>query len=430
MNTRTGKLTSNSDEMAEILQQQYKSLFSQPSTNQEKVFPERQGITTICDFEFTISDIEKEIDTLSSDSAPGPDGTPAVLLKNCKSSLAVPIYLHWRKSLDETSTPKLHKTSIITPIYKGDDQGDPVNYRPVALTSHIVKVFEKVVRRKLVAHLEGNNLFNSNQHGFRGGRSCLSQLLAHVDTVLSYLEQGYNVDTIYLDFSKAFDKVDHTLLLKKLQNYGIHGKLLGWIKSFLTGRLQYVIVNSHLSNPTVVLSGVPQGSVLGPLLFLIMISDIDDDVKFSVLSSFADDTRLVKAIGDTMDNFKLQHDMNKVYDWTKDNNMKLNGKKFEQLSYGRHSVLKKNSIYLTDSSTKVKKTNLVRDLGVTITDDGRFSKHIDQVVKKATELSSLVLKAFKSRKKNSNAKTVEISGHSSSRLLFPDMVTNKASRCP
>ena len=130
------------------------------------------------------------------------------------------------------------KTSYITPIHKGGDQGDPSNYRPVALTSHLTKTFEKIIRRKIVYHTENNHLFNESQHGFRSGRSCLSHLLTHFDTILSYLENEKNVDTVYLDFSKASDKVDHNILIDKLRNYKINEKVIKWIKSFITERIQ------------------------------------------------------------------------------------------------------------------------------------------------------------------------------------------------
>ena len=142
---------------------------------------------------------------------------------------------------------------------------------------------------------------NNGQHGFRFGRSCVSELLVHYDRIVDILESGFNVDTIYLDFAKAFDKVDHGIVLKKLSLLGIRGRLLDWMKSFLSSRTQMVLVNGILSQPAPVISGVPQGSVIGPLLFLILIGDIDQNIAHAFLTSFADDTRVMREIKGVQD---------------------------------------------------------------------------------------------------------------------------------
>ena len=191
-----------------------------------------------------------------------------------------------------------------------------------------------------VKHLENNNLFNKSQHGFRSGRSCLSQLLQYHENILTLLEEVLNVDTIYLDFSKAFDKVDINILLGKIAANGISGKLLKWISSFLRDRVQTVLVDRRKSHPAKAISGVPQGSVLGPLLFLIMMSDIDTELRYVFISSFADDTRISKAIHEQSDSVQLQNDWQSVYIWAKNNNMTFNNNKFELLRYGQNEALK------------------------------------------------------------------------------------------
>ena len=161
-----------------------------------------------------------------------------------------------------------------------------------------MKIFERIIRKRIVYYIESNGLFNSSQHGFRGGRSCLSQVLQHYDTIISITEsnKNANVDIVYIDFAKAFDKVDIDILLNKVSKLGIGGKLGRWLHSFLTCRSQKVMVKGIISEASPVLSGVPQGPVLGPSLFLIFIGDIDEGLVLPLLSSFAVDTRLIAVV--------------------------------------------------------------------------------------------------------------------------------------
>ena len=232
----------------------------------------------------------------------------------------------WRKSLDCGTMPEGLIRSIITPIYKGGTKCEPPNYRPVALTSHLTKVFERVLHKAILNHLIDNNLLNESQHGFRPGRGTLSQLLKFYDSILTMLESGGNVDSIHLDFAKAFDKVDHQMLLQKLKYHNIGGKILNWITTFLTNRVQAVRVDNQLSAFTKVKSGVPQGSVLGPLLFLIMMFDIDIDICTAMIASFADDTKLWQLVKTDFCSDLLQLDLNTAYQWADTNNKEFNGK--------------------------------------------------------------------------------------------------------
>ena len=236
-----------------------------------------------------------------------------------------------------------------------------------------------------------------SQHGFRGGRSCLSQLLSHYDKIIEILASGSNVDTIYLDFAKAFDKVDHGIVLKKLSLLGIRGKLLQWIKSFLSSRTQMVLVNGVLSDPAPVISGVPQGSVIGPLLFLILIGDIDKNVAFSFLSSFADDTRLLRKVSGVRDASLLQTDLEAVYQWAEDNNCSFNNKKFEALRYGIDEIIKLTTSYTAPDGTLISVKEHIRDLGVTMSADAAFKEHVNKICQSAKNMCSWILRTFHSR---------------------------------
>ena len=228
---------------------------------------------------------------------------------------------------------------------------------------------------------------NENQHGFRPGRSCLTQLLSHHDNIISLLEQGNNVDVVYLDFAKAFDKVDHKIVLAKAFNFGIRGKLLSWIKEFLSNRTQSVIVNGTLSSPRPVISGVPQGSVIGPLLFLILISDIDKNTLHSKIASFADDTRATNGIKCENDAVNLQEDLFHIYQWSVTNNMQFNDLKFELLRYGKDEELKLSTSYISPSFNLIEEKSNVKDLGVTLSADATFKTHINNIVESAKNIA-------------------------------------------
>ena len=270
---------------------------------------------------------------------------------------------------------------------------------PVALTSHLIKVFEKVVRKHIVQFMTEHTLFNSSQHGFRGGRSCLSQLLNHFDKITHELEMGNGVDVIYLDFAKAFDKLDHGVTLAKLRALGIKGHLGRWIATFLTNRTQSVVIDGKKSSPKPVVSGVPQGSVLGPLLFLVLIGDIDKEVAEAFLSSFADDTRVGKGIATPADTACLQTDLDAVYKWSVDNNMMFNSDKFELIRYTNNSskVVQSESSYMSNDGSVIEEKQHVRDLGVTLSNDATFTQHIMERCELVKSKIAWILRTFQSR---------------------------------
>ena len=222
----------------------------------------------------------------------------------------------WRRCLDAGKMPQGPIRAIVTPIFKSDDKSEPANYRPVSLTNHITKIFERVLRKHLVQHLESQDLMNKSQHGFRDGLSTVTELLSYYDSILSMMEEGHAVHAIYLDFAKAFDKVDHQILLTKAKAYGIQGKIHDWISTFLTTRTQQVKIGEYLSDEVRVLSGVPQGSVLGPVLFIMYMIDITDELEGMEVGSFADDTKAWQIRQFTF----VQRELNKMYRWAEKNN--------------------------------------------------------------------------------------------------------------
>eukprot|EP00116_Pleurobrachia_bachei_P004850 sb/3465112/ len=320
--------------MADLLQSKFSSSFSDPNAEGlQFTAPE-----TVPQFPFPDmlqTDIHAEIITVLKDLKPssgsGPDGIPALLLKHCCVELATPLSMIWKKSLEERTVPVFYKRATILPLHKKGPTSDPGNYRPISLTSHVVKCFERVVRKHFVDYVENNNLLSPNQHGFRSGKSCLTQLLDHIGDVIDGLIEGVATDTIYLDYQKAFDSIDHNLLLKKLHAYGFPPLIVDWVASFLTGRTQTVTVQGANSRPITIISGVPQGTVLAPILFILFVNDLDLAVSHSKVGRFADDTRLSKRIFCQQDVLDLQKDLDATLTWSSSNNMKLHPNKFDLL---------------------------------------------------------------------------------------------------
>jgi hypothetical protein len=387
--------------MCELLGSQFESVFSNPRYSREEneidVLQELPGGRGLENIEFGPEDMEISIKELATFSAPGPDGIPAVLLKKCVGTLKAPLTMLWKASMMEGIIPEGLKVGLITPIHKGGSRDRPQNYRPVTLTSQVIKVFEKVVARRLVQYMEEAELYNNGQHGFRRNRSCLSQLLEHQHRLMALLEEGAGVDVVYLDFAKAFDKVDHGVLFRKLRLLGVGGNLLGWIHNFLTNRVQAVAIGNSKSREVRVKSGVPQGSVLGPILFLIHIADIDSELTHASTSSFADDTRVLMKITEDTACERLQDDLSIIYDWALVNNMQFNGTKFEVMRYRVGTEIGMPHRYLASDGTEIEEKQLVRDLGVLMCTEATFNDHIEEIVARGRQRMGWIWRTFRTR---------------------------------
>ena len=208
------------------------------------------------------------------------------------------------------------------------------------------------------------------------GRSCLSQLIAHFDHITRLLESGQNVEVVYLDFAKAFNKVDFLIMMRKIHSIGISGKLGQWVYSFLFS----VIVNGAKSNLSEVSSGVPQGSVLGSLLFLVLNGDTDKEITSTFVSSFADDTRVAKSINSVEDVETLQLDLQSIYEWAEENSMEFNFPKFEISRYGNDDNIKERISIKQNAMKKYKIVVLAKDLGIIMSSFGNFKQHIRTMV--------------------------------------------------
>ncbi len=247
-----------------------------------------------------------------------------------------PVKSSLRRPSQKKTIPEDWKTANVSPIFKKGNKQDPLNYRPVSLTSVPCKVMERIIKKAMVSHLEENNLLTSLQHGFRSGRSCLTQLLEYFEDLEDALDDGDSVDVVYLDCKKAFDTVPHRRLLSKIQAVGIGGDILGWIMSFLNERRQRVSSRGAHSQWLRVWSGVPQGSVLGPILFLIFINDLLDNIQ-ATGKLFADDAKIYKRIKAPQDGESLQNDINRLLEWSNNWLLQFNQEKCKVMHLGKRN---------------------------------------------------------------------------------------------
>ena len=246
--------------------------------------------------ELLLSELEVEhtLKCLDSNKSTGPDEIPARLLKITAPIIAPSLCKLFNKSLRLGSVPEEWKLANVVPVHKKGDKGRTENYRPISLLSIVSKVLERIVLTNIKYHL--TQIINNCQHGFLQGKSCVTNLLEVHDYIGRILDNGGQVDTIYLDMSKAFDRISHRKLINKLKNCSCGGSLQNWFTSCLTGRRQQVTVLGATSNSLPISSGVPQGSILGPVLFLLYVNDLPDSVCTSQLAMFADDTKLFSTI--------------------------------------------------------------------------------------------------------------------------------------
>ena len=248
---------------------------------------------------------------------------------------------------------------------------------------------ERILREKIVDHLEKNNLLSKHQHGFRSKRSCLTQLLEYFSEIHDILDNNDPVDAIYLDCKKAFDTVPHKRLLAKLEAYGISGKILKWIETFLTNRSQQVIINGVLSESLPVLSGVPQGSVLGPVLFLIFINDLLVGIS-SLGKLFADDSKIYRKIHSQEDRNILQEDLIKLQEWSQKWLLQFNEDKCKVMHIGS-----KQQNYEYQLNNKVLEvTTVEKDLGIYVTPNMKVATHVAKVAAKANSMVGRIKRTF------------------------------------
>jgi hypothetical protein len=338
-------------------------------------------------------DIRKIIENLRDSKTIDPLKINVYFLKKFREVLVRPMTILYRKCITDAVFPAHWKIAHVIPLHKDGSKDNVSNYRPISLTSVIGKILERYVYFHLENFFIKNKLIDENQFGFKNARSVCLQLLVLKNYLEESLSNNESVDVIYLDFRKAFDAVPHQKLIKKLECYGIGGNCHKFLSSFLLDRTQCVKIRNVLSNHVNVTSGVPQGSVLGPLLFSFFISDLTKAVKNSQTLLFADDTKLFNKVTDN-GNIKLQEDLFSVSEWCKNWQIDLNYKKCKCLHFGKENP-KLDYYFDKDKLNSITNSTSERDLGVIFESDLLFEKHIDTKILTCTKLLGFLKFFFK-----------------------------------
>ncbi|CAH8638517.1 unnamed protein product [Dicrocoelium dendriticum] len=309
----------------------------------------------VCD----VDEVRLLLANLDGTKPAGPDGLHPLIIKSLAAIISPVVTDLFNKSLSEGSLPNDWKRSVVRPIPKGGDPSKVDNYRPICLTPVLAKVIEKIVKKRLIHLLQSKELLTPAQHGFRMGYSCVTNLLVTRQEWLQALNRGKSVDVIYIDFSKAFDKVNHEVLLDRLRSCGVGGSLHRWIHEFLVGRKWRVQVDGHLTDWYPSTSGVPQGTVLGPTLFLIHINELPQLLR-SPCALFADDLKIWREINTLDDCDILQQDLDRLAVWSAEVHLPVNPVKSLFMSLGKAVH---DRTYTLDGQP-LHPTPSVKDLGV------------------------------------------------------------------
>lgn len=377
-----GDLCYKNKEKADILGKQFHSVFVKE--NLENIPSVTMSRSRISDLIIDEEEVRNRLGKLKDSKAIGPDEIHPKVLKECAGELSVPVAKLFRLSLSRAEVPLDWKKAHVCPIFKKGSVKLAENYRPVSLTSQLCKVMESIIRDHIVSFLENEQIIDMNQHGFRVGRSCKTNLLETLEDWTKEVNENRRVDCVYLDYQKAFDTVPHKRLLLKLEAIGVRGVLVKWIEAFLVDRIQRVIVEGELSDWTNVLSGVPQGSVLGPTLFLIYINDLSDAIK-STVKLFADDTKVYRTIKASEDIQVLQDDLCKMCKWAEVWQMQFNIEKCKTMHINGNEE-HANYYMVTSDNTRVnlQVVNEEKDLGIKISNDLKSSRQCSSVIGSAT----------------------------------------------
>ena len=395
-----GSLTTTDEEIAEELNKQYYSVFTKETLENMPTFIAKTLLTNpLTTITIIKEDIAKILKTLHPRKAAGLDAIHPAVLREIADVISIPLQIIYQRSLDHAILPKKWLQAGVIPIFKKGATTDPANYRPVSLTSVLCKVLERIIVTHILRHLNANHLHAAQQHGFLPKKSITTNLLEALNIWTEALMHNLPVDVIYLDYAKAFDTVPHQRLINQVETFGIQGNVLNWIRAFLTDRQQKVLVNGVESSWSPVESGIPQGSILGPVLFTLFVNDIPSFIHTHI-SMYADDTKIFCPIINDDDAMDLVEDLANLQEWARKMQMRFHPTKCKVMHLGSNNP--RYNYYMQDSYTEttcqqhtLQATHVEKDLGIYIDAELKFTKHIEEKVNTANRLLGYLRRTFK-----------------------------------
>lgn len=382
-------------EKAELLADTFEQVFSIPKD--ECCLQRQQSFPVMNDsFWCRREDILELLSKWPKSSSLTPDHIPLSFFQAVAEVIATPLEFIFNLSFMHAKVPRRWKMSYVTPLPKKPPYDCPKNFRPVSITSILARLFEKLLKKKIVNHLSDNCIISTNQHGFQKGRSTITAMLQCLNDWTSSVDKGNAVDVVYFDFAKAFDRVSHKLLLSRMYEVGIHPRIIAWIADFIDDRTFQVRVNSCYSRPRSVLSGVPQGCVLSPVLFNIFTYDLPKLAceTGAKCCAFADDLKLYHVVSDSTSREALQNGIDAVASWSGRWGLPLSEEKSHVLHLGPRNARFSYNI----GGVTVSSATSVRDLGFIVSEDLSFDSHCEYIATKATRLIYNIFRALSTRK--------------------------------
>ena len=392
---KNGETIEDKNGKANILNEYFSSVFTkEENATIPQILPSIESKITFNFREISTEVIKKKLDKLKPSKSPGPDHCHPRIFKELIDEILIPLQIIFNQSINTSCVPNLWKQANITPIHKKGARNKPQNFRPVSLTSILCKLLESCLRDQLLEHMKSNKLFSNDQHGFLPNRSCITQLLLIIEHWTHLIDDGNNIDTLYLDFSKAFDSVPHNRLLLKLRKIGMSDSIVNWFKSYLENRTQRVCIEGIYSEWEKVTSGVPQGSVLGPILFLIYINDLPESIN-SFIKIFADDTKIYNTVNNITNQTILQKDIDNATEWANMWQLPFNAEKCKIMHIGRSN---QNYNYTMVNASGVNKdlmvVNVEKDLGVIFNSNLSFKEHVNSSIGKGNQMLGIIKRNF------------------------------------